>query len=169
MWEQDLPSLIPILSRDAQQSLQVLPGLRELQLQGLHHREVLCDRAGVRNKYTDYMVTIYTECCRQSILPIVMGARPEDYDRVAPHHSYIHVDQFRGPRHLAEYLDMLDKDDEKYNEYFQVRIRQDRVQHYTRYFSGKELESLSTQDSSAEYVPCFTTLRYGQYYQISRG
>ena len=53
-----------------------------------------------------------------------MGARPEDYDRVAPHHSYIHVDQFRGPRHLAQYLHMLDKDDDKYNQYFQVRITQ---------------------------------------------
>ena len=53
-----------------------------------------------------------------------MGARPEEYDRVAPHHSYIHVDQFRGPSHLAQYLHMLDKDDDKYNQYFQVRITQ---------------------------------------------
>ena len=32
----------------AQHGLQVLPGLRELQLQGLHHREVLRQRPGVR-------------------------------------------------------------------------------------------------------------------------
>ena len=31
----------------ARQGLQVLPRLRELQLQGLHHREVLCQRAHV--------------------------------------------------------------------------------------------------------------------------
>ena len=74
--------------------------------------------------YTAYLVIIYTGCTRNNILPIVMGARPEDYARVAPHHSYIHVDQFRGPRHLAQYLHMLDKDDDKYNQYFQVRITQ---------------------------------------------
>ena len=49
-----------------------------------------------------------------------MGARPEDYARDAPAHSYIHVDEFKGPKELAEYLHQLDKDDEKYNEYFQV-------------------------------------------------
>ena len=57
---------------------------------------------------------------RHDVLPIVMGARPEDYARDAPAHSYIHVDEFRGPKELAEYLHQLDKDDEKYNEYFQV-------------------------------------------------
>ena len=54
-----------------------------------------------------------------SVLPIVMGARPDDYKAVAPHHSFIHVDQFKGPRELAEYLLELDRDDEKYNQYFQ--------------------------------------------------
>ena len=57
---------------------------------------------------------------RHDVLPIVMGARPEDYARDAPAHSYIHVDEFKGPKELAEYLHQLDKDDEKYNEYFQV-------------------------------------------------
>ena len=55
------------------------------------------------------------------MLPIVMGARPGDYEKVAPHNSYIHVDQFRGPRDLAEYLLELDRDDKKYNQYFQVQ------------------------------------------------
>ena len=59
-------------------------------------------------------------CFSNSVLPIVMGARPEDYARAAPHHSYIHVDQFRGPRELAEYLLLLDREEEKYNKYFQV-------------------------------------------------
>ena len=49
-----------------------------------------------------------------------MGARPEDYAKVAPYNSFIHVDQFRGPRQLAEYLLELDRDDQKYNQYFQV-------------------------------------------------
>ena len=49
-----------------------------------------------------------------------MGARPEDYARAAPYKSYIHVDQFSGPRDLAVFLLELDKDDQKYNQYFQV-------------------------------------------------
>ena len=48
-----------------------------------------------------------------------MGARPEEYARAAPYMSYIHVDEFRGPRQLAEYLLELDRDDAKYNQYFQ--------------------------------------------------
>ena len=58
---------------------------------------------------------------RHNVLPIVMGAAPEEYTRLAPHHSFLHVDQFKGPRELAEYLIELDGDDEKYNEYFQVQ------------------------------------------------
>ena len=53
------------------------------------------------------------------VLPIVMGARPEDYERSAPHKSFIHVDNFASPAALAEYLHVLDKDDTLYNEYFQ--------------------------------------------------
>ena len=57
-----------------------------------------------------------------------MGARPEDYANVAPHNSYIHVDQFEGPRELAEYLYELDSDDVKYNQYFQVSKSNDYLQ-----------------------------------------
>ena len=30
-----------------------------------------------------------------------MGARPEDYSKVAPFNSYIHVDDFDSPKELA--------------------------------------------------------------------
>ncbi|XP_063241333.1 glycoprotein 3-alpha-L-fucosyltransferase A [Bacillus rossius redtenbacheri] len=53
-----------------------------------------------------------------NVLPIVMGARPEDYARAAPHHSYIHVDMFASPKELADYLHRLDRDDDLYNSYF---------------------------------------------------
>ena len=51
-----------------------------------------------------------------------MGARLEDYEQVSPYKSFIHVDQFSGPKELAEYLLELDKDDQAYNQYFQVRF-----------------------------------------------
>ena len=52
---------------------------------------------------------------------MVMGARPVDYEKAAAYKSFIHVDQFKGPRELAEYLLELNRDDQKYNEYFQFR------------------------------------------------
>lgn len=53
------------------------------------------------------------------ILPIAMGAREEDYQRSAPYKSYIHVDQFEDPEHMAKFLHQLDQDDDLYNQYFQ--------------------------------------------------
>ena len=38
----------------------------------------------------------------QGAVPIVMGGLSErDYSRLAPPNSYLHVDQFEGPEHLA--------------------------------------------------------------------
>lgn len=54
-----------------------------------------------------------------SMLPIVMGARRRDYAKVAPPHSYIHVDDFAGPRELAQYLHRLSNNDTEYDAYFQ--------------------------------------------------
>merc|ERR1711892_19725 len=47
-----------------------------------------------------------------------MGARKEDYVKAAPLNSFIHVDDFKGPKELADYLHQLDKDDNLYNSYF---------------------------------------------------
>lgn len=48
-----------------------------------------------------------------------MGAHPDDYEKVAPYKSYIHVDHYSSPKELAEYLHELDKNDTLYNSYFQ--------------------------------------------------
>lgn len=47
-----------------------------------------------------------------------MGAHPDDYKRVSPDRSYIHVDDFSSPKELAQYLHELDTNDDLYNEYF---------------------------------------------------
>lgn len=52
-------------------------------------------------------------------MPIAMGARKEEYEKYAPKHSFIHVDSFDSPKHLARFLHELDKDDVKYNKYFE--------------------------------------------------
>ena len=56
---------------------------------------------------------------RNNVVPIVMGAHPDDYKKLAPPNSYIHVDQFASPRKLAEYIHILDNNDDLYNAYFQ--------------------------------------------------
>ena len=66
-----------------------------------------------RPSYSNYHSTR-----RNSIVPIVMGARPEDYQRGSPPGSYIHVDDFEAPEQLATFLHMLDNNDTLYNSYF---------------------------------------------------
>lgn len=56
------------------------------------------------------------------IVPIVYGARPDDYKRSAPPNSYIHVEEFSSLKALADYLIYLDKNDELYNQYFEWKI-----------------------------------------------
>jgi len=52
-------------------------------------------------------------------VPVVMGARPEDYAALAPPGSYIHVNSFSGPRELAQYLKLVAADRKLYNKYFE--------------------------------------------------
>lgn len=54
-----------------------------------------------------------------NILPIVKGASESDYRRSSPHHSYIHVDNFKSAKELADYLHILDSNNTLYNQYFQ--------------------------------------------------
>ncbi|XP_070136611.1 glycoprotein 3-alpha-L-fucosyltransferase A [Drosophila bipectinata] len=67
----------------------------------------------------DYITEkFFVNALNRKVLPIVMGARPEDYEVSAPRRSYIHVDEFASPKELAEYLHILDRDEELYNSYF---------------------------------------------------
>ncbi|XP_022231071.2 glycoprotein 3-alpha-L-fucosyltransferase A-like [Drosophila obscura] len=67
----------------------------------------------------DYITEKYlVNALDRGVLPIVMGARPADYEELAPRHSYIHVDNFESAKELAEYLRVLDRDDDQYNSYF---------------------------------------------------
>ena len=68
----------------------------------------------------DYITEkFYVNGLKNDILPVVMGARKEDYVRSAPQKSFIHVDDFDSPEDLAKYLKELDSNDDLYNEYFQ--------------------------------------------------
>ena len=52
------------------------------------------------------------------VIPIVMGPRREDYERLAPPESFIHVDDFKSAKELAAYLKKLANDEQLYYSYF---------------------------------------------------
>lgn len=53
------------------------------------------------------------------IVPIVLGPNKEDYRRLSPPNSFIHIDEFSSLKDLADYLHRLDEDDSLYGKYFQ--------------------------------------------------
>ena len=50
------------------------------------------------------------------VVPVVYGGA--DYSQYAPPHSYINVADFKSPKHLADYLKLLDQNDSLYLSYF---------------------------------------------------
>lgn len=56
------------------------------------------------------------------LLPIVMGPRRQDYERLAPPNSFIHVNDFESPKDLANYLKQVASDDGLYLSYFQWKF-----------------------------------------------
>lgn len=68
---------------------------------------------------TEYITEKFFENgLNRDILPIVMGATRDEYERQAPLRSFIHVEDFRSPKDLADYLHTLDRNDVLYNSYF---------------------------------------------------
>ena len=94
----------------------------------------------------DYITEkFWQNALHNDILPIVMGPSIQDYEAVAPPKSFIHVDSFESPAHLAQYLHILDQDDDLYNEYFAWKQMGDFIEtkffcrvcsmlHYSRHF-----------------------------------
>ncbi|XP_041466061.1 alpha-(1,3)-fucosyltransferase C-like [Lytechinus variegatus] len=54
-------------------------------------------------------------------VPIVFGAPKANYERLIPPHSFIHLDDFKTVREFVEYINLLDRDQQKYLEYFSWR------------------------------------------------
>ena len=66
---------------------------------------------------TDYISEKAWNILKLNIVPVVMGGA--NYTQLLPPHSFIDVRDFKSPRHLAEYLKMLSKNDKLYREYLQ--------------------------------------------------
>uniref|UniRef100_A0A023GFR3 Fucosyltransferase n=1 Tax=Amblyomma triste TaxID=251400 RepID=A0A023GFR3_AMBTT len=74
----------------------------------------------------------------KEIVPVVMGASKEEYSRLAPPHSFIHVEDFTSPEDLARYLVYLDTNASAYNEYFAWKTKY-QVRNEHGYFGSPSL------------------------------
>ena len=54
-------------------------------------------------------------------VPVVLGARKEDYEKVGPPNSYVHIGDFPNFSDLAQYLKQVDTDDNLYRKYHEWR------------------------------------------------
>ncbi|XP_067944669.1 4-galactosyl-N-acetylglucosaminide 3-alpha-L-fucosyltransferase FUT6-like [Watersipora subatra] len=69
----------------------------------------------------EYITEKFWKALNEGMVPIVMGAPRNAYERVAPPHSFIHVDDFSSPKELAAYLLDLNKNNSRYDEYHKWR------------------------------------------------
>lgn len=69
----------------------------------------------------DYVTEKFWRALDIGIVPVVVGASLEQYERIAPPNSFIHVDQFASLAELAIHLTLVSNSEEKYLEYFQWR------------------------------------------------
>ncbi|KAG8547153.1 hypothetical protein GDO81_028976 [Engystomops pustulosus] len=72
--------------------------------------------------HVDYITEkLWDNAISSGCVPVVMGPPRENYERFIPRDAFIHVDDFSSPQELASYLLSLDKDEEKYKQYFNWR------------------------------------------------
>mmetsp|Transcript_141715 Transcript_141715/g.200729 ORF Transcript_141715/g.200729 Transcript_141715/m.200729 type:complete len:366 (-) Transcript_141715:90-1187(-) len=76
------------------------------------------------NRCDGYITEKLWTAMRYGMVPIVWGGRSrEDYEKLIPKGSFIHVDDFPNVEDLANFLQQLDKDTERYEKYFEWRKR----------------------------------------------
>ncbi|KAM4018537.1 3-galactosyl-N-acetylglucosaminide 4-alpha-L-fucosyltransferase FUT3-like [Anomaloglossus baeobatrachus] len=69
--------------------------------------------------HEDYITEkLWTNSFLIGTVPVVMGPPRKNYERFIPPDSFIHVEDFSSAKELASYLLSLDKDDQKYQRYF---------------------------------------------------
>nr|XP_054768543.1 4-galactosyl-N-acetylglucosaminide 3-alpha-L-fucosyltransferase FUT6-like [Lytechinus pictus] len=84
-------------------------------------------------KYKFYLSLENSECAEyitekmwrnafdNGMIPVVFGARKEDYVRFAPPNSFIHLNDFSTMEEFVEYINLLDRNETLYNKYFEWR------------------------------------------------
>ena len=71
----------------------------------------------------DYITEKFFTALKVGMIPVVLGGlSKDDYEKIAPSHSFIHVDDFKSPEHLMKELHTIANDPVLYNSYFWWRI-----------------------------------------------
>lgn len=71
--------------------------------------------------YKDYITEKLYRPMMLGTLPVVLGPPRENYERLVPPNSFIHVNDFPSPKELVDRLLYLDKNDNEYLKYFEWR------------------------------------------------
>ncbi|KAJ8036709.1 Glycoprotein 3-alpha-L-fucosyltransferase A [Holothuria leucospilota] len=88
----------------------------------------------LENSECDQYITekFWASSLRNHVVPIVYGPRKEDYQKLAPKNSFIHVSDFDSTADLARYIKFLDQNDEAYRSYFKWKTSTKVVQLYPK-------------------------------------
>ncbi|XP_078537221.1 3-galactosyl-N-acetylglucosaminide 4-alpha-L-fucosyltransferase FUT3-like [Lissotriton helveticus] len=74
------------------------------------------------SEHQDYITEkLWDNALLSGTVPVVLGPTRENYERFLPAEAFIHVDDFSSAQELADYLTLLDSDDERYKRYFDWR------------------------------------------------
>ncbi|XP_053545296.1 3-galactosyl-N-acetylglucosaminide 4-alpha-L-fucosyltransferase FUT3-like [Bombina bombina] len=74
--------------------------------------------------HKDYITEkLWHNALTSGTVPIVLGPPRENYERFLPPESFIHVEDFPSAMELATYLLELDKDNQRYQQYFRWRSK----------------------------------------------
>ena len=67
----------------------------------------------------EYITEKFFMSLKEGMIPVVLGGLSKhDYEKIAPQHSFIHVDDFASPMDLMKKLHKISKDPILYNSYF---------------------------------------------------
>ncbi|XP_061700651.1 4-galactosyl-N-acetylglucosaminide 3-alpha-L-fucosyltransferase 9-like [Syngnathoides biaculeatus] len=71
--------------------------------------------------HKDYITEKFYNPLGVGTVPVVLGPSRDNYENVIQGDAFIHVDDFASPKDLADYLLLLDKNEEMYLKYFKWR------------------------------------------------
>ncbi|KAM4618079.1 4-galactosyl-N-acetylglucosaminide 3-alpha-L-fucosyltransferase FUT6-like [Discoglossus pictus] len=76
------------------------------------------------SSHQDYITEkLWVNSLISGTVPVVLGPPRENYERFISPDSFIHVNDFKSPKELADYLLKLAKDNARYQQYFKWRSR----------------------------------------------
>ena len=70
---------------------------------------------------SDYITEKFWRTLSHGAIPVVIGPKREDYERIAPPHSFIYVEDYENAESLARYLKYVGENQNEYAKYHRWR------------------------------------------------